>query len=94
MDLALNNLQRLICHKTHQTKPTNPQESGFQVEFIYEEPKKIKSNITDICYKNNKNNLNEPNNNNTTNNNVMYKRVVARKIRLTRRFTLFCLLNK
>ena len=21
MDLALNNLQRLICHKTHQTKP-------------------------------------------------------------------------
>ena len=22
MDLALNNLQRLICHKTHQTKPT------------------------------------------------------------------------
>ena len=22
MDLALNNLQRLICHKTHQTKPS------------------------------------------------------------------------
>ena len=22
MDLALNNLQRLICHKTQQTKPT------------------------------------------------------------------------
>ena len=21
MDLALNNLQRLICHKTHETKP-------------------------------------------------------------------------
>ena len=21
MDLALNNLQKLICHKTHQTKP-------------------------------------------------------------------------
>ena len=21
MDLVLNNLQRLICHKTHQTKP-------------------------------------------------------------------------
>ena len=21
MDLALNNLERLICHKTHQTKP-------------------------------------------------------------------------
>ena len=24
MDLALNNLQRLICHKTQQTKPTKP----------------------------------------------------------------------
>ena len=23
MDLALNNLQRLICHKTQQTKPNN-----------------------------------------------------------------------
>ena len=23
MDLALNNLQRLICHKTQQTKPTH-----------------------------------------------------------------------
>ena len=27
MDLALNNLQRLICHKTHQTKP---------IDFIYD----------------------------------------------------------
>ena len=27
MDLALNNLQRLICHKTKQTKPT-PGQSG------------------------------------------------------------------
>ena len=25
MDLALNNLQRLICHKTKQTKPINQQ---------------------------------------------------------------------
>ena len=24
MDLVLNNLQRLICHKTHETKPTKP----------------------------------------------------------------------
>ena len=24
MDLALNNLQRLICHKTNQTKPIYP----------------------------------------------------------------------
>ena len=25
MDLALNNVERLICHKTHQTKPlTHP----------------------------------------------------------------------
>ena len=26
MDLALNNLQRLICHKTQQTKQTKPNE--------------------------------------------------------------------
>ena len=25
MDLALNNLQRLICHKTQQTKPNQTQ---------------------------------------------------------------------
>ena len=25
MELALNNLQRLICHKTHQTKPNQTQ---------------------------------------------------------------------
>ena len=30
MDLALNNLQRLICHKTQQTKPnqTKPSKAG------------------------------------------------------------------
>ena len=27
MDLALNNLQRLICHKTQQTKPTKPNQT-------------------------------------------------------------------
>ena len=27
MDLALNNVQRLICHKTQTTKPTNPGQS-------------------------------------------------------------------
>ena len=26
MDLVLNNLQRLICHKTHQTKPNQREE--------------------------------------------------------------------
>ena len=30
MELALNNLQRLICHKTHQTKP----ESLFSSFFL------------------------------------------------------------
>ena len=31
MDLALNNLQRLICHKTKQTKPkqTKPDKKNF-----------------------------------------------------------------
>ena len=28
MDLALNNLQRLICHKTQQTKPSLPSLPG------------------------------------------------------------------
>ena len=28
MDLALNNLQRLICHKTQQTKPNKPNDSS------------------------------------------------------------------
>ena len=32
MDLALNNLQRLICHKTHQTKPN--QNSFFWINLI------------------------------------------------------------
>ena len=30
MDLALNNLQRLICHKTHQTKPN-------QIKIIFKQ---------------------------------------------------------
>ena len=29
MDLALNNLQKLICHKTQQTKPTK---DGFGIK--------------------------------------------------------------
>ena len=32
MDLALNNLQRLICHKTHQTKPN---QSFFKIPFQF-----------------------------------------------------------
>ena len=28
MDLALNNLQRLICHKTQQTKPKQENQEG------------------------------------------------------------------
>ena len=32
MDLALNNLQRLICHKTQQTKPN--QETNNTLPFL------------------------------------------------------------
>ena len=37
--------------------------SGFEEEFIYQEIKKTKPNITDIYYDKDKNNKNEPNNN-------------------------------
>ena len=33
MDLALNNLQRLICHKTNQTNQTKP-ETVDNVRFV------------------------------------------------------------
>ena len=33
MDLALNNLQRLICHKTQQTKPNNEAHLDGAVEY-------------------------------------------------------------
>ena len=37
MDLALNNLQRLICHKTQQTKPTFQREvCNYVVSFNFE----------------------------------------------------------
>ena len=45
MDLVLNNLQRLICHKTQQTKPnqTKPNYNGFLSESSnYEELKSDK----------------------------------------------------
>ena len=43
MDLALNNLQRLICHKTQQTKPNimytntnmNPLFLGIKIYYLY-----------------------------------------------------------
>ena len=34
MDLALNNLQRLICHKTQQTKPNLPT-ICLQIKYVY-----------------------------------------------------------
>ena len=46
MDLALNNVQRLICHKTQQTKPTNKimtmkymiiRIPTFHILFLYKE---------------------------------------------------------
>ena len=35
MDLALNNLQRLMCHKTQQTKPNLILNECVQNFFIY-----------------------------------------------------------
>ena len=62
MDLALNNLQRLMCHKTYQTKPTKPrfiiiESSSFLITnlslFIIE--KVISVNFTPITVKKLKN---------------------------------------
>ena len=36
MYLALNNLQRLICHKINQTKPNQVLKSGRRVHFLYD----------------------------------------------------------
>ena len=41
MDLALNNLQRLICHKTKQTKPT--QSFGIKAIVIMNEICELRS---------------------------------------------------
>ena len=41
MDLALNNLQRLICHKTQQTKPNQP-DILFDVQTLYSSRRDIK----------------------------------------------------
>ena len=35
MDLALNNLQRLICHKTQQTKPNQTKPNQNIIIFIH-----------------------------------------------------------
>ena len=55
MDLALNNLQRLIYHKTHQTKPnqTKPlfRQSKFSISFfIIKNPKQRKTTETKVNY--------------------------------------------
>ena len=34
MDLALNNLQRLICHKTKQTKQTSPVNNKLEKTYV------------------------------------------------------------
>ena len=37
MDLALNNLQWLICQKTQQTKPTKPTKNSYDNKyFVFE----------------------------------------------------------
>ena len=48
MDLALNNLQRLICHKTQQTKP-NLTEGNLYLKFA------TKTKILRIYYINQEN---------------------------------------
>ena len=35
MDLALNNLQRLICHKTQQTKPNQTNIDNFLTVIVF-----------------------------------------------------------
>ena len=35
MDLALNNLQRLICYKTQQTKSNNPLNLQVTLDFFF-----------------------------------------------------------
>ena len=37
MDLALNNLQRLICHKTQQTKPNQTKPEVLSIYLIRED---------------------------------------------------------
>ena len=48
MDLALNNLQRLICHKTQQTKPnqTKPFCTTAVVDMIWQSIPKIYYSIS------------------------------------------------
>ena len=47
MDLALNNLQRLICHKTKQTKQTNQIPMGnHQLTLVWKTVKKNDNNYT------------------------------------------------
>ena len=35
MDLVLNNLQRLICHKTQQTKPNQTKQNVHALKNVY-----------------------------------------------------------
>ena len=47
MDLALNNLQRLICHKTQQTKRN--QTSNLLSLFVYHYEEYVKENAWKLC---------------------------------------------
>ena len=52
MDLELNNLQRLICHKTKQTKPKSNQSKAY-IYLIYLHKEDLVLNNVEwlICHK-------------------------------------------
>ena len=45
MDLALNNLQRLICHKTHQTKPNQTKPELYVEDVVKFWKRKVKNTL-------------------------------------------------
>ena len=54
MDLALNNLKRLICHKTQQTKPRISSEYIHKIALLKEDREKEKNvvellNLVKFC---------------------------------------------
>ena len=49
MDLALNNLQRLICHKTQQTKP-NPQNQSKTESINFPAHQRDRQDFTHILF--------------------------------------------
>ena len=50
MDLALNNLQRLICHKTPQTKPNQTKPKGNVIARLEFELAYFKAAVQQFCH--------------------------------------------